>query len=166
MLAISAASRIARSVASSTPKAMFSRSVSLKRNVSCGTYPIARRSSASGHSRIERPSINSDPGGASHSRAINAASVDLPLPVGPTIASVEPAGMCRLMSCSTGSFGAPLRRRSDKRTSDARNSISPRMGISSESAAKRSRLPPYRHSSPTLAAQDRRIADIRLRVRM
>ena len=43
MLAISAASNMWSSTASGTPKAMFSRSVSLKRKVSCGTYPIARR---------------------------------------------------------------------------------------------------------------------------
>ncbi len=41
-------------------------------------------------------------GGASQSRAISAASVDLPLPVGPTMARIEPAGTCRLMSWSTG----------------------------------------------------------------
>ena len=51
------------------------------------------------------------PAGASHNRAISAASVDLPLPVGPTIARVEPAGTCRIISCSTGSFGAPVRGR-------------------------------------------------------
>ena len=45
--------------------------------------------------------MNSVSGGASHKRAISAARVDLPLPVGPTMASVEPAGTCRLISCST-----------------------------------------------------------------
>ena len=64
--------------------------------------------------------MSSVPGGASHNRAISAASVDFPLPVGPTMASVEPAGTCRLMSCSTGPAAACRRRsaQSDRQTSD------------------------------------------------
>ena len=43
----------------------FSRIVSLNRNVSCGTMPMLRRSTASGYSRIGRPSMSSEPSGAS-----------------------------------------------------------------------------------------------------
>src|SRR5947207_15842990 len=56
------------------------------------------RSVARGHSRIGRPSIKTESSGASHKRAMRAASVVLPLPVGPTIASVVPAGTFKLMS--------------------------------------------------------------------
>ena len=54
--ASSAARRICSSVALSTPKAMFSASVALNRNVSCGTKPIWRRSSEGESSRRSVPS--------------------------------------------------------------------------------------------------------------
>ena len=70
--------------------------------MSCGTKPIEPRSAASGHSFKGFPSKYSSLSGASHKRAINAAKVVLPLPVGPTIASVDPAGIFKSMFCSTG----------------------------------------------------------------
>ncbi len=45
--------------------AQFSRMVSENRKVSCGTMPMLRRSTASGYSRSGRPSIRSEPAGAS-----------------------------------------------------------------------------------------------------
>src|SRR5580704_4942021 len=63
---------------------------------------MARRRFSSGHSRMGRPSMKSWPLGDSQRRAMREASVVLPLPVGPTIASVEPAGIFRLMSRKTG----------------------------------------------------------------
>src|SRR6266436_5682092 len=59
------------------------------------------RKVVSGHSRIGRPSIKTESSGASQRRVMGAASVVLPLPVGPTMASVEPAGTFRLMSVRT-----------------------------------------------------------------
>src|ERR1700693_4448172 len=49
-----------------------------------------------------RPSTRISPSGASHKRAIIAARVVLPDPVGPTIANVEPAGILRLIFFNTG----------------------------------------------------------------
>src|ERR1700681_3351146 len=63
---------------------------------------MARRKVSSGHSRIGRPSISNSPLGASQSRATSAASVVLPLPVGPIIASVEPAGIRKFILLSIG----------------------------------------------------------------
>src|SRR5580700_2352956 len=68
---------------------------------------MERRKLSNGHSRMGRPSIRSWPSGASQRRAINAARVVFPLPVGPTMASVEPAGTFRSMSLRTG-WAAPL----------------------------------------------------------
>src|SRR2546429_9571962 len=56
------------------------------------------RSVVRGHSRIGRPSIKTESSGASQRRAMRAASVVLPLPVGPTIASVVPAGAFKMIS--------------------------------------------------------------------
>ena len=86
----------------------FREVVSLNRNVSCGTKPMARRSVASGHSRIGRPSMSSVSAGASHSRATSAARVLLPLPVGPTIARVEPGRNVQVDIVQTRAV--PLRR--------------------------------------------------------
>src|ERR1700692_4494962 len=63
---------------------------------------MARRKVSSGHSRIGRPSISNAPLGASHSRATSAASVVFPLPVGPIIANVEPAGTLKFILLSIG----------------------------------------------------------------
>src|SRR2546429_9796922 len=66
------------------------------------------RSVVRGHSRIGRPSIKTESSGASHKRAMRAASVVLPLPVGPTIASVVPAGAFQLILGSTAGGARPL----------------------------------------------------------
>src|ERR1700732_2617414 len=63
---------------------------------------MARRKVSNGHSRIGRPSISNAPLGASHSRATSAASVVFPLPVGPIIANVEPAGTVKFILLSIG----------------------------------------------------------------
>src|ERR1700682_2717684 len=63
---------------------------------------MAGRKVSSGHSRIGRPSISNSPAGASHNRATSAASVVLPLPVGPMIATVEPAGILKFTFLSVG----------------------------------------------------------------
>ena len=52
--------------------------------------------------------MNTAPSGASQRRATSAAKVVLPLPVGPTIASVEPAGILKLMSRRTPSVGGAV----------------------------------------------------------
>ena len=104
MLAMSAACRITR---------RFER-VHAKRDIFAQRLAeqksVLRHVSDRAPQRFERPFADrapvdqtAFPSGASHSRAISAASVVFPLPVGPTIASVEPAGMCRLISCSTRS---------------------------------------------------------------
>src|ERR1700693_4697508 len=63
---------------------------------------MARRNVSSGHSRIGLPSISNSPAGASHNRATNAARVVFPLPVGPIIANVEPAGIFKFILLSIG----------------------------------------------------------------
>src|SRR6202042_3480593 len=63
---------------------------------------MARRNVSKGHSRIGLPSISNSPAGASHNRATNAARVVFPLPVGPIIANVEPAGIFRFILLSIG----------------------------------------------------------------
>src|ERR1700688_3365470 len=63
---------------------------------------MARRKVSSGHSRIGRPSMSNSPAGASHNRATSAASVVFPQPVGPIIASVEPAGTVKFILLSIG----------------------------------------------------------------
>jgi hypothetical protein len=80
---------------------MFSAMVVLNRNGSCGTNPIAPRSARNGMSRTSTPSMNTVPGGASVSRGRQASSVDLPEPVGPTMAVVVPAGIVAETSRST-----------------------------------------------------------------
>ena len=77
---------------------MFSAIVALNRNGSCGTKPIAPRSTASGMSRTSMPSTNTVPGGGSLSRGSRFSSVDLPDPVAPTMAVVVPAGSIAEMS--------------------------------------------------------------------
>src|ERR1700686_443128 len=63
---------------------------------------MARRKVSSGHSRIGRPSISNCPAGASHNRATSAANVVFPLPVGPIMATVEPAGILKFILLSIG----------------------------------------------------------------
>ena len=81
---------------------MFSAIDSEKRNVSCGTMPIHSRSWRSGIVSIGRPSRKIVPGGGSNARVISESSVDLPLPVRPTMPTVWPWRTSRLMSRSTG----------------------------------------------------------------
>ena len=69
----------------------------VKRNGSCGTKPIDAPQCLERPSRIERPSSNSVPSGASHSRAINAASVVFPLPSGPQSPASSPPELFRLI---------------------------------------------------------------------
>ena len=86
-----------------TPKATFSRTVAEKRKLSCGTKPTAPRSVSSGIPRTSWPSTKRVPGGASKSRGRRETRVLLPAPVGPTTATVVPAGTTRSMSRRTGS---------------------------------------------------------------
>src|SRR3984957_1190184 len=100
---------------------------------------MARRRFSRGHSRMGWPSMKSWPLGASQRRATREASVVLPLPVGPTMASVEPAGTLRLMSLRTA-WAAPLDLPGALAPLPARfvgyvnvrlrNSISPAIGVS------------------------------------
>src|SRR6266851_4585552 len=84
------------------PSAMFSAIDREKRNPSCGTYPRPARRDASGISVTSRPSTKSVPTGGSQSRASRSPSVDLPLPVGPTTATVSPGPTSKLTSRSAG----------------------------------------------------------------
>ena len=56
-----AAARISSSVASGRAKRMFSRTVPLKRCVSCSTMPKQRRSESRVHARMSRPSKRMEP---------------------------------------------------------------------------------------------------------
>jgi hypothetical protein len=90
--AIPAALLMMASAGSSMPKPMFASIVSEKRNASWATNPIARRSTSSGQSLTSTPSTRTAPGGGSISLGMKLTSVDLPLPVRPTIPSDVPAG--------------------------------------------------------------------------
>ena len=79
---------------------MFSAMVALNRNVSCGTKPICRRSSAGSSLRRSMPSSSTAPPVGSNSRGSRFTSVLLPEPVWPTTASVVPAGMRRSIPLS------------------------------------------------------------------
>ena len=98
------ATAAAHSARGSLPSASatFSRTVAENRKLSCGTKPIAPRSVASGSRRTSWPSTKTVPGGGSKSLGKSDTSVLLPQPVGPTIATVRPAGTSSSMSWSTG----------------------------------------------------------------
>ena len=112
---------------------MFAAMVSEKRNGSCWTKPTLPRSTASGIWRTSRPSMNTVPGGGSWSRASRLISVDFPDPVGPTSATVWPAGTRAEIWRRTGTPPYEKLR--------SRNSTSPRsgpMGITSDRASEAS----------------------------
>ncbi len=52
-----------------------------------------------------RPSISTEPGAASSMRGMSETRVDLPEPVGPTMARLVPAGIRRFTLCRTGAPG-------------------------------------------------------------
>ena len=60
---------------------MFSSIDSEKRNVSCGTYPTAPRSTASGILRTSTPSMSTAPPVTSYMRGMRLTSVLFPAPV-------------------------------------------------------------------------------------
>ena len=80
-------------VASGRPKAMFCAMVSEKRKVSCGTKPMFAAQVGEGVLADGRPSIRTEPCGRVVEARDEETRVDLPEPVGPTMASEEPAGM-------------------------------------------------------------------------
>ena len=95
--------RRGRGSSSVRPEAARSRAiVSEKRNVSWGTKPTARRRRSRGISRTSCPSTKTVPGGGSKRRGRRLTSVVFPDPVGPTTATVAPAGTSRSMPSSTG----------------------------------------------------------------
>ena len=98
---------------------MFSASVALNRNVSCGTKPIWRRTSAGASSRKSMPSSSTAPAVGSSSRGMRRTSVLLPLPVWPTMATVSPARESRRSI-------PPSANPAGYSTETPRNSISPR----------------------------------------
>src|ERR1017187_1709154 len=57
---------------------------------------MLRRRVSSEYSRMGRPSMSTDPGAASARRGMSETRVDLPEPVGPTMARLLPAGILRL----------------------------------------------------------------------
>src|SRR5579859_1852190 len=100
---------------------MFSASVALNRNVSCGTNPIWRRSHSGSRSRRSTPSRKTAPSVGSIKRGIKLTSVLLPLPVWPTIATVAPAGISSEMFLSAypaGYFTSTSSKRSCPRMED------------------------------------------------
>jgi hypothetical protein len=72
---------------------MFSAIVSENRNGSCGTKPMAFRSTGNGMSLTSTPSTKIVRGGGSCIRGKSESSTDLPEPVGPTSATVCPASI-------------------------------------------------------------------------
>ena len=78
---------------------------------------MAPRSTDSGRSRTSTPSMNTEPGGGSYSRASSEMSVDFPEPVTPTSATVSPAAIVADTWLST--------RASPNANTRSRNSIAP-----------------------------------------
>ena len=99
--AICIISRVRSALSDGTPKPIFSSRGTENKNVSCGTNPTWRRSEVKGISRTSTPSIKTCPLLTSNRRGSRLTRVDFPLPVGPTIASEEPAFTRILISCST-----------------------------------------------------------------
>ena len=102
---------------------MLSAIDSEKRNVSCGTYPIALRRTFSGIFRTSTPSMSSSPPVTSYRRGIRFTIVLFPEPVYPTTASVRPAGIVSEIPLSA-STAAPA-----WRNMTFRNSIVPLMDM-------------------------------------
>ena len=87
---------------SGSNSATLSRSVAENSRVSCVTMPKRSRSACRSHARRSRPSIAMLPESGVYSPASSRASVDLPEPEAPTIATHSPAATSKLMSASTG----------------------------------------------------------------
>ena len=73
---------------------------------SWSTTLICERSDLRVYSRISWPPIRMLPSVGSYSREISETSVDLPPPVGPTMAVTFPAGIVRSIPLSTGRPGS------------------------------------------------------------
>jgi len=84
--------------------AMFSPIVMCGKSPICWiTYPIPRRSSTSGSSRMLRPSILISPSSKSINLLTSFSAVVLPPPDGPTSTQNVPAGMVKVSSWSAAS---------------------------------------------------------------
>jgi len=81
---------------------MFSAMVVEKRKLSSATKAISRRSEPRSTERTSAPSTSTEPVLASYRRAIRATRLVLPDPVGPTRATVRPAGTSSSTSSSAG----------------------------------------------------------------
>ena len=85
---------------------MFSATVIGSRNGSCSTTATCERRLFSCRSRTSTPSTVIWPLQASWKRGMRLASVLLPAPVTPMIATVSPGLTSKLTSCSTGRPGS------------------------------------------------------------
>ena len=84
---------------------MLSATDSGKISGGCNTIAIWLRSEFSVYSRMSTPSIVTVPLVGSKNRGNRPSNVDLPAPVGPTIAIFEPAATVKSISFSTGVSG-------------------------------------------------------------
>ena len=83
-------------------KAIFSRTVPLNRNTSWLTYDICRRSHCSDSAAMSRPSMLMTPACGRYSPSSRLTIVDLPAPVGPTMANVLRDGTMNDIALRTG----------------------------------------------------------------
>ncbi len=90
MPAATAAARTSCGVIDARPSVTLSASEREKRNASCGTHDSAERSRRRDSVVTSCPPTNTVPAGGSQRRASSRPSVDLPLPVGPTTATISP----------------------------------------------------------------------------
>ena len=97
-----AAASISAREAEGRPYAMLPASVSPNSMLSCKTRLTCSRTERSVRSRASRPSRSTAPESGSWNRGTSPARVDLPLPVGPTMATRAPAGASNDTLRSTG----------------------------------------------------------------
>ena len=93
-------------VASGLAKRMLSRTLAEKRMFSCVARAMCRRMDATVSERRSAPSTAMRPWSGSARRRSRDMSVDLPVPVGPTIAVTDPGDTSNDTSCSTGRDGS------------------------------------------------------------
>mmetsp|Transcript_21186 Transcript_21186/g.68367 ORF Transcript_21186/g.68367 Transcript_21186/m.68367 type:complete len:208 (-) Transcript_21186:1131-1754(-) len=156
----SRARQISSSVCLSNGSKLF-RSVPANSTGSCGITDSRERSWCRPNPCTGTPSIRISPASQSTSRNRHAvASVLLPLPVRPTIATFSPARMSNVSPSSTGSRSGRYRSRT------FRNSIAPCAGHSLGGAGSRSHAPSlgspvYSFTRSTLTSNDSTSADWR-----
>lgn len=99
------AAQTSSSVIPDRSRVMLARTVSSKTNGTCATRAPLPASESAVSDRTSTPSRVTEPATGSTSRTASDAIVDLPEPVGPTRATVRPAGTLNETSWSTGVLG-------------------------------------------------------------